>query len=80
MAKTYSDGQMISGNAVDKQKVPVGTVIRYEPGGSFRGQCSLLTVNGWVTQESRFNNGKGHYMSTEKLFRILHVGNGNPEL
>jgi hypothetical protein len=75
MAKTYRDGQMITGNAVDKRKVPLGTVIRYEPGGDYRGRCSVLTPGGWVLQSGRVNQVR--YSSTEKLFRILHVGDGD---
>jgi hypothetical protein len=77
MSKTYREGQMITGKAVDNRKVPLGTVIRYEH-GTFIGQCSLLTIEGWTRQDATRNCGP--YYSTEKCFRILHVGNDKPTL
>jgi hypothetical protein len=78
MAKTYREGQMITGKAVDNRKVPLGTVIRYEPSTGWVGAASMLTVGGWVRQDGRFID-KG-YWSSEKLFRILSVGDGEPSL
>jgi hypothetical protein len=77
MAKTYREGQMITGNALDNRKVPIGTVVCYEPPSGFKGAPSLLTVKGWIRQDGTYARS---YQSKFKHWRILHVGNGSPEL